>query len=159
MNPANPRLAYRQAQVQTATPIGLVVILYDLAIEDLHTAIDALAAGDIEKRSNAIRHCFSVLEQLQGRLDFEKGGDIAQQLNRFYAMMWGRLLEAHIKCSTETLQELLGFMIEMRESWKRVQADVEGPDATQQQATEELPAKPYMAVVDFAPTSSSAWNA
>ena len=76
MNSANPRLAYRQAAVEAATPIGLVVILYDLAIEDFRKAIVAIGAGDTEARTAALQHALSVLEQLHGRLDFEKGREL-----------------------------------------------------------------------------------
>lgn len=121
MNTANPRLAYRQAAIEAATPLGLVVILYDLAIEDFRKAIAAIGAGDIEARTAALQHALSVLEQLQGRLEFEKGGEAAQQLDRFYSMVRGKILEAQIKCSAAVLEEVMGFMTDLRSAWKQAE--------------------------------------
>jgi flagellar secretion chaperone FliS len=123
----NPRLAYRQAAVETATPLGLVVILYDLVIEDFAKAIAAIGSGDVEARTAAVHHALSVLEQLQGRLDFEKGGDVARQLDGFYSMIRGKMLEAQMKCSREIFGELMAFISDMRRAWKQIEEHSAAP--------------------------------
>jgi hypothetical protein len=56
----------------------------------------AIGAGDIEARTAALQHSLSVLEQLHGQLEFQKGGEVAQQLDRFYSIIRGKILEAQI---------------------------------------------------------------
>ncbi|SRR5579884_199911 len=155
MNSANPRLAYRQAAVEAATPLGLVVILYDLAIEDFRKGIAAIGAGDVEARTAALQHALSVLEQLQGRLDFEKGGDAAQQLDRFYSMIRGKILEAQIKCSAAVLEGIIGFMADLRSAWKQVeQSSAPAAPAVTVNDSALLPSNPQAVEA-----SSNTWSA
>ena len=155
--PRNPRLAYRQAAVETATPLGLVVILYDLAIEDCRKSIAAINSADVQGRTNAVQHAFQVIEQLQGRLDFEKGGEVAKQLDRFYSMVRGKLLEAQIKCSRQIFEEVIGFLWEMRQTWKQVEEQCAG-----EQGAPAAPGPAAIRVMAPAPTEaqpSGVWSA
>ncbi len=45
------RQIYQDSAVRGATPIDLVVLLYDSAIEDMRRALAAMKNGDIEARS------------------------------------------------------------------------------------------------------------
>jgi flagellar protein FliS len=73
-NTVEAKLAYRENAVRGASAIELVVILFDVAIDDMRRAASAIQTGDIEERAKAIRHAILVLQQLQGTLDFERGG-------------------------------------------------------------------------------------
>jgi flagellar protein FliS len=97
MNAKNPRLAYREAAVQSASSVELVIMLYDMLIEDIRGAIDALRENNVEKRGEELKHGMLVLQQLQGSLDFERGGEASLGLERFYTMVRGKLMEAHLK--------------------------------------------------------------
>ena len=46
----HPASAYRQFSVQGATPLGLVVMLYDGAIAAMQRAADAIEADDIANK-------------------------------------------------------------------------------------------------------------
>ena len=63
------KLSYQQNAVSGATPLQLVVILYDAAIEDMRRALTTMENNDIEARGQAVRHALLVLEQLQGTFD------------------------------------------------------------------------------------------
>ena len=54
----------------------LVICLYEQAIEDLRCAVIALEKGDIEARTRGINHALTVIAQLQGSLDMERGGEV-----------------------------------------------------------------------------------
>ena len=51
MNAKRNQLAYQEAAVRNASPIELVIMLYDILARDLHAAIEAMEAGNIELRS------------------------------------------------------------------------------------------------------------
>ncbi len=112
------KLTYRENAVRGATPIGLVVILFDAAIDDMRRVV---RASGIEERATAIRHAMLVLQQLQGTLDFEKGGQIARQFEQFYNLIRAKLLESQLRNSPEMVQQQIQFMTEVRECW--VQAE------------------------------------
>ena len=78
MNVSQSELSYPRAAVQAATSAGLVVILYDMLINDLRQAIAAMRAGSIEDRSDRLNHAFAVLGLLEGSLDRDKEAPAAE---------------------------------------------------------------------------------
>jgi flagellar secretion chaperone FliS len=111
------RQSYQETALRGATPIELVVGLYDLAIEDMRRALAAMQQNDIETRSRQIAHALLVLQQLQGTLDFERGGNAARQFEQFYSLVRAKLLEAQIRQSPELLREQLRYFSEVRDCW------------------------------------------
>lgn len=125
----NPtELSYRRAAVQNATAAGLVIILYDMLIEDLYAAIEAIQQGNIERRAVELKHGFLVLQQLEGSLDMGKGGDAATVLSRFYSAIRAGMLEGHYRSSASILQRQIDLLLEVREAW--VQANGQSSPAS-----------------------------
>jgi len=111
------RRIYQDASVRGATPIELVVVLYDAVIEDMRRALTAMKQGDIEARAAKVNHALIVLQQLQGTLDFEHGGSAARQFEQFYNLVRAKLLEAQIRRSPEVMQQQIRYMSEVRDCW------------------------------------------
>ena len=120
-NDAN--FAYRETDAMTTDPVGLVVVLYDMLLKDLREALAALVASDIERRAAAIRHSMLILQQLQGTLDMDRGGVVAQNLERFYNFTRAKLLEGQIKASSEIFEQQITFVDSIREAWRIVRAE------------------------------------
>jgi flagellar protein FliS len=124
---------YQDTAVRGATPIELVVVLYDRAIDDMRAAWAAMQNGDVEIRTAQIQHALIVLQQLQGTLDFERGGSAAKQLEQFYNVTRAKLLEAQMRGSAELMQQQIRFMSEVRDCWlqaRRMLQPRQGPAAT-----------------------------
>ena len=123
MNSVEAELSYRRRAVEAATPAGLVVILYDMLIGDLRRAISAMKDGDISARSRYLKHAFSILELLNGSLDFEHGGPVGGTLSQFYSLLRNQLLVAQFESDVRLLEKQMLLLLDVRESW--VQADAE----------------------------------
>lgn len=117
MNSQDIGETYRQTGAQGAGPLEMVVLLYDVLLDDLRRAVEALRAHDIEKRTAEIQHALRVLEQLQGSLDLDRGGDPAHNLDRLYAAVRGKLIEAHWKASEDLLQRQINLLLPVRDAW------------------------------------------
>jgi len=113
-------LAYLRAAVQNASPVGLVIILFDQLINDLKGAIAAIEKRDVETRSAELKHGFLVLAQLQGSLDVENGGQAAVHFSRFYSAVRAAMMEAHLKVSAEILVRQIGLLLDVRQTWQQV---------------------------------------
>lgn len=111
---------YREVGAQGAEPLELVSMLYDVLLDDLRRAIEALHACDVEKRTFEIQHALRVLEQLQGCLDMEKGGESSRNLDRLYSMVRAKLIEAHWKSSEELLRRQIELLQPVRDAWQQV---------------------------------------
>lgn len=115
------RSSYRESAVRGASPVRLVICLYEQAIEDLRRAVIALEKGDIEARTRGINHALKVIAQLQGSIDMEHGGEVARNLERFYNGVRAGLTEAHVKQSTRILEQQISQLAIVHEAWLEVE--------------------------------------
>jgi flagellar protein FliS len=120
------RSSYREAAVRGASPVRLVICLYEQAIEDLRRAVIALEKGDIETRTRGINHALTVIAQLQGSLDMERGGDVARNLERFYSLVRVGLIEAQTKQSARILEQQISQLATVHEAWLEVERATAG---------------------------------
>lgn len=117
---------YRDA-LQTQTPARQIVLLYDAAILRLKEAKLAIEGGRIEDRFNSVLKAFNILNGLQSCLDFERGGDVAPMLDRFYAHALSRMLQINQSNDPAICDELVRYLSPMRDSWSKI-ADGDLPD-------------------------------
>lgn len=110
---------YRQIGAQGADPLELVVMLYDVLLDDLGRAIQALREHDIEKRTAELQHALRILEQLQGALDMERGGEPARNLDRLYSKVRAKLIEAQWKSSAALLESQIELLRPVRDAWRQ----------------------------------------
>jgi flagellar secretion chaperone FliS len=113
--------SYREAAVRGATPVQLVICLYDQAIADLRCAVVALKNGDIQARTRGINHALAVITRLQVTLDMERGGDVARNLARFYGMVRAALVEAQLLQSVAALELQISLLSQVHEAWCEVE--------------------------------------
>ncbi len=133
-----------------ASPVRLVICLYEQALEDLRRAVIALEKGDIEARTRGINHAVKVIGQLQGTLDMERGGEVAKNLERFYIVVRAGLVEAQLKQSARILEQQISQLVLIHEAWLEVER------ATVAQTSGPTQTSPALSIPD---TPFSDWNA
>lgn len=118
---ANPFAAqanrYREAELSSATPGQLVVMLFDKLQLTLRRARVALDAGRVEERTEHILKAHDMLAELRCCLDFEQGGAISVQLDALYAWGLGELIEANRRQDGAKLDGVLRMAGELREAF------------------------------------------
>jgi len=117
----HPALTYRQLSVEGATPLGLVVMLYDGAIAALLRAIDAIEAHDIEKKCRHLNRAQAIILQLEGTLNFEQGGEVAQNLHAFYVYARAQTMKAHVENSAQILRSLIAHLTTLCDAWREAE--------------------------------------
>ncbi len=143
------RSSYREAAVRGASPIRLVICLYEQAIEDLRRAVLALEKGDIAARTREINHAIKVIGQLQGSLDMERGGEVSRNLERFYNVLRAGLAEAQAKQSARILEQQMSQLATVHEAWLEVE----------RATTPSLPLSPVSVPVNSdAPTPTTSYT-
>ena len=146
------RSTYREAVVRGASPLRLVICLYEQAIDDLRRAGLALEKGDIEERTRKINHALLVIAQLQRSLDMERGGRVAKNLEWFYNLVRAGLFEAQVRQSPSILERQISQLALVREAWQEVERATAAPEPSPKKS--ESPAPP-----NSSPTSSGDWSA
>lgn len=120
--------AYRRTDGHSAGPIRLIIMLYEQLIKDLQRAIVAIEKRDIGCRTSELDHALKVVGQLQGSLDMEKGGEVANNLDNYYHTLRASLLQAQISASPVELHKQIRLLLELRETWVHVERSAQGTD-------------------------------
>ncbi len=123
----DPIRSYRESAVRGASPLGLIVILYEEIVRSIQKALQAFARGDIEARGKALTHAVEVIGYLQSILDFEKGGDVARNLSNFYNLMRGQLLSIHVTPTREGLEMLAREFAKVGAAWQQAERAMAQP--------------------------------
>lgn len=120
MVPANPYQAYSESSFSGANPATLVVALYEGAIAAVRDAQTFLDSGDIMPRGKAITKAVNILTELLASLNYEKGGEIARNLQQLYSYLQRRLMEAHARQTREPLEEAENLLCSLLVAWQKV---------------------------------------
>ena len=117
-NKANDQ--YRQNQIMTAPKKKLLIMLFDGAIKNLRLAELSIASKEIEKTNTYLTKTQNILEELMFTLNFDIGGDIAENLYQLYEYMYNRLIRANIDKDVAAVIEVKNFMEELRDTWEQI---------------------------------------
>ncbi len=117
---------YQRSQVETSSPVRLVVMLYDGAIRFLSLARERMADGNLEERHSNLIKAQNIIAELLSSLDLEQGGDIAANLRRLYSFMLQQLVEANLFDKPQPIDDVMRLLRELRESWMEI--DCSAPD-------------------------------
>jgi len=115
---------YQEMDVSTATPLHLVVMLYDAAICSLEEARGHMERKDIAGRARALNKCNAIISELQASLDIRQGGNIASSLNRLYDYMKTTLFRAGVEQNPKLLVEISGLLENLRSAWKQIDSGI-----------------------------------
>lgn len=112
--------AYRNTEVQSRTPLELVVMLYDGALRFLSAGREAIGRKDVRARQEAFNRLLAIISELQNTLNIEKGGPVASSLDELYTFMTGRILDSAMHNSTEPLDEVQRVIETLRDGWQQI---------------------------------------
>lgn len=128
---------YRQQQirheVEQASPVQLILLLYDRTLNLLQQALSALQAGEMARKGEAILKALDIICELKAVLNSEEGGEIAAQLAGLYTFMLQQLTLANLGNDAGKIKLVVKLVEELREGWRGVtalvqQGEVMAPD-------------------------------
>ena len=93
-------------------------MLYEGAIKFCNLALDGIAEKDIPKAHKNIIKVERIIEEFQITLDHKY--PVAEDFENVYSYLMRRLREANVKKDKEILEEVLGHLRTMRDTWKEV---------------------------------------
>jgi flagellar protein FliS len=119
---------YKETKIKTASQGQLILMLYDEAIKQLKRALELLELnnsgkknpGRIESIGKAIMKTQEIVTELMVSLDFDQGGEIAQNLFSLYTWFNRELIEANIKQDTQRILTVKNMMSDLRGAWNEI---------------------------------------
>ena len=112
--------AYRRTAVQSSSPLGLVVMLYDGAIKFVLEAREAIARHDVRARTEAVSRALAIVTELQNTLNLKEGGEIGRELDRLYSYISARLFDVTAKADDEAAKEVHKLLSTLRDGWSQI---------------------------------------
>lgn len=110
---------YKHTDIFTADPKRLIILCYEEAIKNLASAKYYYLSNDYEKKGKAVQMALEFINALKEALDFEKGGEIAKNLNLIYSYSIKHILNSDVKRDLEGFDHIIFLMNELKSTWEK----------------------------------------
>ncbi len=116
--------------VADASPTRLVQIMFEQILTHLATARGAMGRitdnrpiNEVVAKGNAIAKTLGLIGQLNGTLNMEGGGQVAQNLRALYEYMMNRLTLANATNDQSLVAEVAGLISKIKSGWDQIVTD------------------------------------
>lgn len=116
---ATIRDAYLEAQVTTATPQRLRLMLIEMALRRLRAALASWQAGQQEAGIADVRRCREIMTELIGGIQPD-GQPLTNRVLGIYLFLFNALVEAEMSQDERRVNEVIGVLEEERQTWQAV---------------------------------------
>lgn len=111
---------YRSARVNTASPVGIVVHLYDGAVRFLREAIEAQEREDFAQRGTRLGRAHAVVSELLATLDHDHAPELCDQLAGLYDFVIERIGRAAAENDARLVEPAVDVLITLRGAWAEI---------------------------------------
>jgi flagellar protein FliS len=116
----NAHAAYQNVQITTTDRGRLLLMMYEGAIKFLKQAKAGLEENDMVKFCRFLSKGQAIIAELMNTLDFEKGGNIARDLDRLYDFMLFYLTEANLHRDAKRIGKVIGLIDTIYSAYKEI---------------------------------------
>ncbi len=118
---------YLENQVLNASPVELIIMLYNKAISSLKVAARLMESKDnnpeaVKKRAEAFGKAVEIIAYLQATLNHEKGKEIAKNLDEIYQILIDELIRAQATGDVEVVRKSIEILEELKKAWEDIKA-------------------------------------
>jgi flagellar protein FliS len=117
MTPSDRRKEYLSQRILTASPMELIRLLYESAIQTVDEALLAHRSRDIYGRGHAVSKAVGILSELLVSLRHDVRREYSGTLAELYGYMQRQLIRAHSEQSEEPLREVSRLLNTLLEGW------------------------------------------
>lgn len=131
----------REAAVDSEDPHALICVLYDELCRSMNIFFVNLERtnADLELRGKALSKSLRIIYALQTSLNFEEGGEIAENLFRLYEYARQQLLGSAKSEDPDGIKAAINSLSEIRDAWRMTagRAAIEASENSQTAAQTE----------------------
>ena len=113
--------ANREAVAESENPHALITVLFDELIRSMRLYISNANSGELTESEHFVR-ALTILYGLQSSLDFENGGEIADNLYRLYEYARQQLLLTTKGEDTSGVSAAVDAIENIREAWHKIES-------------------------------------
>lgn len=109
------RNKYMQNSIQTASPGQLLIMLYDGAIRFCRQGIEAIKEQRYSDANVSLLKVQDIISEFVITID--RSNPLSENLLKLYEYFNMRLIEANMKKDTAPAEEVLGYLVDLKETW------------------------------------------
>lgn len=108
---------YKKNAVNGASPLKLVIMLYDGALRFMEAGKSAITKKDYNQQNENLQRAQKIILELMATLDMANGGEIAENLMNLYGFVLQQLINANVYDQTDPVDTSIKIMSDLRSSW------------------------------------------
>ncbi|MBT5574247.1 flagellar protein FliS [Alphaproteobacteria bacterium] len=114
----------KKAVIEAEDSHSMVLLLFDELIKSIRIFSENIdpKTADLELRSVKMSKSLTIIYALQSSLDFEKGGEIAENLFRLYEYAREQILIDHKSGVAEGVLVAISSLEDIREAWVEIRS-------------------------------------
>ncbi|MEX9986582.1 flagellar export chaperone FliS [Providencia rettgeri] len=122
--------AYQQvdleSEITNATPYQLIQILFKGALSALKRGEIFMQQGKVAEKGKEISKAIDIIDTgLKQSLNYEAGGELAENLASLYENMTMQLLRANLENNVAYVQEVYQLLSDIASAWQQIGANVD----------------------------------
>lgn len=117
---------YLMSRIETAHPVEIIHLLYQVAIDNLNLAITHLKSGDAFARARAVTKAELAVDELILALDHSVGATFTRTLADLYGYVLRQTVTGHARKSEQAFREALSILMTLSEGWDGVRRNICG---------------------------------
>jgi flagellar protein FliS len=107
-------------QINQSDQHQMVSVLLEGAVRRIRESVAALLLNNAEKKSIHVTKAQKIIFGLRRTLDFEKGGEVAMNLDKLYDYCIRTLTSAHCSNDREKFAEVQDILEDLLSAWKEI---------------------------------------
>jgi flagellar biosynthetic protein FliS len=119
---AQVRRDYLENQSMVTSPTEVVQVLYQIAINNVRSAIDYLKSGDHLSRARVVTKAEEAVDELILALDHTVGAQFTHTMADLYVYVLQQLVTGHARQSEQAFRDALTILESLNDTWTEVRA-------------------------------------
>ena len=120
ISPQAAHASYQQAQIGSAGPLRIVVLLYEGALQFSRQALEKFDEPAL--RGHALGRAHRIISELFAALDHEKGEEIAANLDALYGFLLDALTRATVNGERRALKDAIDVLKALLPAWRTIES-------------------------------------
>ena len=160
----NPQREYLTQRVAAASPMDLIRMLYEGAVQAVTEALEALHSGDILRRGQSVTKAIEIITELRVSLRHEVHPAYCETLGGLYSYLQRQLIRAHAEKSEGLFQEAARLLQTLLDGWTGAMENLNAGGGQMRQpesdgrATRVSSSAPYSGEPEETKTPSRSWQ-
>lgn len=115
---------YLEHEVMSRSNEWLVPLMFEHLLLNLRRAAKCMEQADVAGRATHLGKASSILFELLGTLDQERGGAVAAQLASLYGFLASELMDVGRNNDSHKLQRIIGIVVELHDGFRQAAESV-----------------------------------